>query len=50
MLPEREEVRRDLAHSGLVRLVGDELWTDRPPPEPEVAGKFASISRVREAA
>ena len=50
LLPEREEARRDLAHSGLFRLVGDELWTDRPPSEPESAGKFASISRVREAA
>ena len=45
-LPEREEVLRDLAHSGLFRLVGDELWTDRPPPEPEAAGKFASVEQL----
>jgi anti-sigma regulatory factor (Ser/Thr protein kinase)/ABC-type transporter Mla MlaB component len=33
LLPEREDVLHRLAGMGLFRLVGEEVWTDRPPPE-----------------
>lgn len=48
LLPRKEETARRLAESGLFTEVEGAVWTDRPPPQPDVqAGERLRIVRVR---